>query len=178
MSSSERKQYRFRWKDLGDVAAGRPNLGASTSIAVYRLMQYTLREVAAVRFGPETASELLVEAGRLAGTEFCRNLLDTGLDFNGFSAVLQEKLRELGIGILRIEKADLATLEIVLTISEDLDCSGLPVTGETVCEYDEGFLAGILQCYTGKEFTVKEVDCWATGERTCRFEARLKEETP
>lgn len=115
---------------------------------------------------------------RLAGTEFCRNLLDTSLDFNGFIAVLQEKLRELGIGILRIEKADLATLEIVLTVCEDLECSGLPVTGETVCKYDEGFLSGILQCYTGKEFTVKEVDCWATGERTCRFEARPREETP
>lgn len=172
MSSIEHGPYRFQWKDLGDVAAGRPNLGASTSIAVYRLMQYTLRDVIATRFDVGTANELFIEAGKLAGEEFCRNLLDTGLDFNGFIAVLQEKLRELGIGILRIEKADLATLEIVLTVCEDLDCSGLPVTGETVCEYDEGFLAGILQCYTGKEFTVKEVDCWATGERTCRFEAR------
>jgi predicted hydrocarbon binding protein len=135
-------------------------------------MQYTLRDVIATRFGVGTASELFIEAGRLAGTEFCRNLLDTSLDFNGFIAVLQEKLRELSVGILRIEKADLATLEIVLTVCEDLDCSGLPVADETVCEYDEGFIAGILQCYTGKEFMVKEVDCWATGERTCRFEAR------
>ncbi|CAG0933917.1 V4R domain-containing protein [Geobacter sp.] len=172
MFKHERDRYHFQWKDLGDVALGRPNLGASTSIAVYRLMQYTLRDVIATRFDVGTANEVFLEAGKLAGTEFCRNLLDTSLDFNGFVADLQEKLRELGIGILRIEKADLATLEIVLTVCEDLDCSGLPVTGETVCEYDEGFIAGILQCYTGKEFIVKEVDCWASGERTCRFEAR------
>lgn len=172
MSKEERDQYRFQWKDLGDVAIGRPNLGASTSIAAYRLMQYTLRDVIATRFGVGIANEVLLEAGKLAGTEFCRNLLDTGLDFNGFIADLQEKLRELGIGILRIEKADLATREFVLTVCEDLDCSGLPVTGEAVCEYDEGFFAGILGMYTGKEFHVKEVDCWASGERTCRFEAR------
>ena len=39
---------------------------------------------------------------------------------------------------------------MVLTISEDADCSGLPAIGETVCNYDEGFLAGLLTAYTGK----------------------------
>ncbi len=73
------------------------------------------------------------------------------------------------IGILRIESADLANLQFTLTMSEDLDCSGLPLCGETVCDYDEGFIAGIFQQYTGLEFQVKEVDCWATGDRTCRF---------
>jgi predicted hydrocarbon binding protein len=80
------------------------------------------------------------------------------------------------VGILRIEKADLENLELVMTVSEDLDCSGLPVIDETVCEYDEGFIAGVLQVYTGKEFHVREVDCWASGERTCRFVAKLLEE--
>ena len=59
--------------------------------------------------------------------------------------------------------------EIVLTVGEDLDCSGLPVTGEEVCTYDEGFLAGILEAYTGSEYHVREIDCWANGNRTCRF---------
>ena len=57
---------------------------------------------------------------------------------------------------------------------EDLDCSSLPITGETVCNYDEGFLAGILKVYTKKEYVVTEVDCWATGSRVCRFEASVK----
>lgn len=62
--------------------------------------------------------------------------------------------------------------ELVLTVSEDLDCSGLPVFGETVCDYDEGFIAGIFEEYAGKKITAKEVDCWATGDRTCRFEVK------
>jgi predicted hydrocarbon binding protein len=61
-------------------------------------------------------------------------------------------------------------------LSEDLDCSGLPIFGESVCDYDEGFIAGILEQYTGKKFLVKEVDCWATGDRTCRFEVRAVED--
>jgi predicted hydrocarbon binding protein len=58
-------------------------------------------------------------------------------------------------------------------VSEDLDCSGLPVYGETVCDFDEGFIAGIFHVYTGKEFIVKEIDCWSTGDRTCRFTVNL-----
>jgi predicted hydrocarbon binding protein len=163
------RAYQFRWDHLGDIAAGRPNLGAVTYLAVYRLMQYSLRHILACRYGEETVSEILNEAGHVAGSEFCRNVLDTSKDFNGFIAQVQERLRELHIGILRMEKADLERQEFVLTLAEDLDCSGLPVTDETVCQYDEGFLAGIFSVYTGKKFMAREIDCWANGERTCRF---------
>jgi predicted hydrocarbon binding protein len=71
-----------------------------------------------------------------------------------------------------MEKLDNETGEIVLTVGEDLDCSGLPVTGETVCSYDEGFLAGVLEAYTGTAYNVREVDCWASGARVCRFKGR------
>ena len=66
------------------------------------------------------------------------------------------------------------SLRFTLTVSEDLDCSGLPVTGETVCVYDEGFIAGILEAYTNRPFEVREIDCWSTGDRTCRFSADAK----
>ena len=60
-------------------------------------------------------------------------------------------------------------------VAEDADCSGLPVLGETVCNYDEGFIAGILSVYSGKQYTAIEVDCWATGDRVCRFHANVEE---
>ena len=50
-----------------------------------------------------------------------------------------------------------------------------PVLGETVCNYDEGFLSGILSTYTGKEYNAVEVDCWATGDRVCRFHVNVQE---
>ena len=161
--------YQFHWKDLGDISVGRPNLGPMTTVAVYRLMQYTMRSVLMENFGPIRARLLFVEAGRLAGIEFCKNVLDINLNFNQFIAQLHNKLLELSIGVLAIEKSDIDKLSLVLTVSEDLDCSGLPVNGETVCDYDEGFIAGIFSVYTGKSFEVHEVDCWSTGDRTCRF---------
>jgi predicted hydrocarbon binding protein len=82
-------------------------------------------------------------------------------------------LREQAIGILRIEKADLDNMIFTLTVEEDLDCSGLPLTDEVVCQYDEGFIAGIMETYTGQPFHAKEIDCWASGDRVCRFDVRM-----
>jgi len=170
---SNEAKYNFEWKDLGDIAEGRPNLGPTTQVAVYRLMQYTLRDVLEKRYGPERTNDIFIQAGYKAGREFCNNTVDTSLDFNGFIADLTEKLLKFRIGVLRVEKADTETLSFILTVSEDLDCSGLPVSGVAFCDYDEGFISGILYAYTGKNFRVKEVDCWGTGERTCRFTADL-----
>ena len=163
--------YRFQWKDLGNIEEGRPNLGNLVNVAVYRLMQYTLRDVLNRSLSAERSGELLREAGKLAGTEFCKNILDRSLSFNQFVADLQEKLQFLKIGILRVEKTDLEKMEFMLTVSEDLDCSGLPPADKTVCEYDEGFISVVFEAYTGREFDVREIDCWASGERTCRFKA-------
>ena len=132
-------------------------------------MQFTLRSVLEKEFGEDRMRSLLIQAGYLAGSEFCRNVLDTGLALGPFIAQLHAKLLELSIGVLKVEKADAERMSFVVTVSEDLDCSGLPLGGTTVCDYDEGFLQGIFEAYTGQAFMVKEVDCWSTGERTCRF---------
>lgn len=163
------EEYNFSWSQLGDIAEGRPNLGSKTNVAVYRLMQYTMRAVLEKEYGDERTRELLVMAGRLAGSEFCKNVLDVTLPLNKFIAQLDKALIDLSIGVLRVEKSDPENLKFTVTVSEDLDCSGLPIKGVTVCDYDEGFIEGIFNVYTGRNFLVKEVDCWTTGERTCRF---------
>ncbi|MDD2469208.1 MAG: 4-vinyl reductase [Desulfobulbus sp.] len=171
------KSKRFSWQDLGEVEIGRPNLGPMVPVRVYRLMQFTLWDVLVRELGAKQADNIMVQAGKLAGEEFCRNMLNAGLPFNEFIAQLQSVLKEQVIGILRIEQVDLEAMHFTLTVAEDLDCSGLPCTEETVCRYDEGFIAGILEVYTGKPFNVKEVDCWASGDRVCRFAARLRGES-
>jgi len=169
MFKERRDRPLFDWNNLGDIEKGRPNLGPQTSVAVYRLMQFTLRDVLIRRLGPETAAEVFYEAGCVAGAHFCQNLLDKTLDHDAFLSSLSRVLSELRIGILRIEEADMNTLSLVVAVHEDLDCSGLPNSDEEVCTYDEGFLAGIFEAYTGAKVRVKEVDCWANGGRVCRF---------
>lgn len=169
----ETKHSNFRWEDLGNISEGRGDLGEEMPVLVYRLMQYTMLDVLAKVYGVDQANELFRKAGFIAGWEFARNMLDLTLDFDAFLASLQRSLQQLKIGILRMESFQPETGDIVLTVGQDLDCSGLPVTNENVCNYDEGFIAGILECYTGKKYEVREVDCWANGDRICRFNGRI-----
>lgn len=161
----------FSWQNLGDIKGGRGELGEEMPVLVYRLMQYTMLDVLSKAYGEEQANVYFRDAGHLAGVEFAKNTLNLKADFDAFVAELQESLREMKIGILRMEAFNPENGELVLTVGEDLDCSGLPVTNENVCTYDEGFISGILEAYTGKVYDVREVDCWASGDRVCRFKA-------
>jgi predicted hydrocarbon binding protein len=154
---------------LGDIDKGRPNLGPLVHVAVYRLMQYTLRDILIRDFGVEAADKTFFEAGKKAGEEYCRNILTDKKDLDSMFADLQRTMKDLGIGIFRVESADYEKNSYVLTVAEDLDCSGIPVCAEEICTYDEGFIAGLLLAYSGKDFRVKEVDCWGSGGRVCRF---------
>ena len=170
--NAKRDHGTFLWTDLGNIKEGRGSLGEEMPVLVYRLMQYTLLDVLTKEFGREKANHYIREAGYLAGTQFALNALDLKADFDSFVAGLQKTLIDLKIGILRIESVNDNTGEIMLTVEEDLDCSGLPITGESVCDYDEGFIAGILATYTKKPYSAKEIDCWASGDRVCRFQCK------
>jgi len=164
----------FEWSRIGDITKGRANLGQNVPVAVYRLMQFTVFDVLNAAYGEEGAQEVFRKAGYSAGIAFAKNNLDLSASFEVFVSELQKVLTSLMIGVLRIERANQDKTKLVLTVSEDLDCSGLPVVGETVCHYDEGFLAGVLKAYTGNDYDVVEIDCWASGDRTCRFSAEKK----
>lgn len=172
----DERNYDFSWELLGDVEFGRPNLGRHARVEMYRLMQYCLRDVVAKRYGVAATDEVFYEAGYLAGTEFVEHLIDGREQIGDYLSGLQRVLREMGVGVFRVEQADPATRSFVVTIAEDLDCSGLPESDDTTCTFDEGFLAAVFEKYTGRPHDVREVECWSTGDRICRFEAREKRE--
>ena len=166
-------KYSFKWEMIGDIEIGRPNLGHQTSVAAYRLMQYCLRDAIEQNFGPEKADEIFDLAGQRAGEVLYDEFITRKESLNEFLLDLKDILMGMGIGILRVEQADAETGEFVLTISEDLDCSGVPETGEVLCTFDAGFVRAVLEAFTGSKYDVKEIDCWSTGEKTCRFKAVL-----
>ncbi len=174
METGGERKYGFFWGLLGDLDAGRPNLGKLTRVEVYRLMQFCFRDVLEKDFGAEKADELFYKAGYLAGKHFYEQAIGEVADLGEFVRKLQEALREMLIGVLRVEEEDLAHGRLTVTVSEDLDCSGLPELSYEICTYDEGFIAALLESFSGKKFKVKEVDCWCTGDRTCRFLATLE----
>ncbi len=169
----DQRKYEFSWENTvgADMTAARPDLGPNTRIEVYRLFQFTLRDILEQRYGTETTDTLFRDAGIMAGKNFFEKFCADAEDLGALVKRITELFKEYGIGIFRVEKADLETLRFTFTVSEDLDCSGLPDSSDIICVYDEGFIQGILEAFTGKQFTVEEVDCWCTGDRTCRFNA-------
>jgi len=165
----------FTWSNLGNIKEGRGDMTEEMPVLVYRLMQFTMFDILTREYGIDKANDHMRAAGHLAGREFAQNALDLNAGFNEFIANLQKTLQEFKIGILRMEAFNAENGEITLTVGQDLDCSGLPVTDETVCTYDEGFIAGILEMYTGKVYDVREIDCWSNGDRVCRFQGKLSE---
>ncbi len=168
----EDSHSRFSWDKLGNIAEGRENLGLDMPVMVYRLMEYSVNHVLHELYGAEQAEEVFRRAGHLAGMEYAKNELPLDAEPGAFVAALHKSLADLKVGILRMEHADFEKGEFTITVHEDLECSGLPATNEVVCCYDEGFIAGVLEAYAGTPFFVREVDCWASGERVCRFRGR------
>jgi len=166
---SDQRKYAFNWSLLGNIEEGRPNLGNQTRLEVYRLMQFCFRDVLEEKLGADETDRIFYQAGYLAGSQFYTNVIGQPADLDDFVRKLQAALKDLGIGILRVEEADLPGGRLVLTVSEDLDCSGLPELNYEICTYDEGFIAALLESFSGTSFSVKEIDCWCTGDRTCRF---------
>ena len=72
MFKEERNYSKFAWKDLGDIEHGRPNLGLTVPVLAYRLLQYTLRDVLITELGVDKANDILIKAGRLAGSSILR----------------------------------------------------------------------------------------------------------
>lgn len=168
------RNYEFNWDLIGDIEEGRENLGTQVDVDVYRLMQFTLRDVIEQELGSEKTDKIFFAAGKMAGFALYENLIAPVETLDEFVSKTQKVLREKKIGILRIEKAE--EKEIVLTIDEDLDCSGLPVLDYETCIYDEGLVSGLFEGFTGKKWNASEVDCWCTGARTCRFQVIMTEE--
>ncbi|MDP3426773.1 MAG: 4-vinyl reductase, partial [Humidesulfovibrio sp.] len=102
------RNYKFSWSLIGDLKLGRPNLGPSMRVEVYRLMQFTLRDILEAEFGTKRSDEVFYAAGKLAGTEFYKAFFGHITEFNEFVKAMQQTLRELGIGILRVEQADMS----------------------------------------------------------------------
>ena len=163
------RKYEFSRNLIGDVHVGRANLGEDINVEVYRLMQFTLRDTIEEKYGTEATDEIFYTAGKKAGHEFYRSYIDPVYSVEEFISKTTEVLKSKRIGILRIEEALLDKGQVTLTIDEDLDCSGLPELDYETCIYDEGFIAALLEGFTHEKWSAKEIDCWCTGARTCRF---------
>ena len=182
MISTARK-YVFTWDVAGyySTDAPCPELGGKTTAESYRLLLFTLHEALEQRYGAEAADELFFEIGVRAGKAFFERYCKGANDLPSLAKIVQKRFRELDFGIVRFGVMDTAPMTFQHTLNESLDCSGLPNTADHICNfvqnildiciYDEGFVKGVVDSFTGSDFAVREVECWASDVKKCRFRA-------
>ena len=105
------------------------------------------------------------QAGFLAGIEYAKYSLDLTVNFTTFVINMQKVLHDK-VGCQRIAAFTPSTGDIILTVGQESEHA---ITNEYVRIFDEGFIAGILQAYTGDKYNVREVGRWTDGDRVCRF---------
>ena len=163
-------------EQMGNISQGRPTLGDTMSVAVYRMVVESIKSSIVKECGLEKMAEIIYRAGEHAGkviyNGFLRNVKD--------EKELFEKIRDLflifKIGIFEVVSKDDESREFIFDISEDLDCSGLPEDGTTKCMFDEGMLSGILKEFYGRSYITREINCWGTGDESCVFKSEMAAE--
>ena len=84
------RKYEFTWDLIGDIAEGRSNLGKDIDVEVYRLMQFTLRDILEEKLGSEETDKIFYEAGRKAGMAFYQHYIHSASSIDEFVRKTQE----------------------------------------------------------------------------------------
>ena len=136
----------------------RPTLGNEPPIGLYRLVRLVALEEILGRGSAGTAY--------LAGKN-----LGASLKMPDPDAFLK-LCHDLKIGRLQVDQQ--SPTEIKADVFECLTCSGLNPVGRTLCSFEAGLVAGVVQDLTHKRTHAREVSCiGGLGHETCGFEVTL-----
>lgn len=136
----------------------RPQLGDRAGVALYRLLRLVALEDIIGRGAGATAY--------VAGKKLGQNLGITKLeDFLGLC-------QAISLGIVKVPV--LTATRIYVDVYECVTCSGMTPVGRTLCQFEAGLVAGVVQSVTGKVTKAKEMTCiGGLGHDSCGVEVLL-----
>lgn len=136
----------------------RPTLGDRAGVALYRLLRLVALEDIIGRGAGATAY--------VAGKKLGQNLGITKLD--DFLALCK------AISLGNVEVPVLTANRIYVDVYECVTCSGMRPVGRTLCQFEAGIVAGVVQSVTGKPTKAKEMTCiGGLGHDSCGVEVLL-----
>jgi len=136
----------------------RPTLGDHAGVALYRLLRLVALEEIIGRGAAGTA----YVAGKKLGNTLGLTKLDQFL----------ELCDSLKIGL--IEVPVLTESRIYIDIFECITCSGLKTVGRTLCHFEVGLIAGVVETVVQKRAKAKEITCiGGLGHDSCGVEVLL-----
>lgn len=136
----------------------RPQLGDRAGVALYRLLRLVALEDIIGRGAGATAY--------VAGKKLGQNLGITKLE--DFLALCQA----ISIGVVQVPV--LTPNRIYVDVYECVTCAGMQPVGRTLCQFEAGLVAGVVQSVTGKATKAKEMTCiGGLGHDSCGVEVLM-----
>ena len=136
----------------------RPTLGDNAGVALYRLLRLVALEDIIGRGAAGTA----YVAGKKLGNSLGLTKLDQFL----------ELCNSLKVGI--IEVPVLTESRIYVDVYECVTCAGLRTVGRTLCHFESGLIAGVVETVVKKRARAREVTCiGGLGHDSCGVEVDL-----
>lgn len=137
----------------------RPEVGNMAPVALFRLVRLVVMEDL---FGRAAGAPAY-----LAGKQLGRNLGLTHID------QFLKLCDDLKIGRVQITEHDPHHLHI--DVHECVTCAGLTPVGRTLCAFEGGLMAGVIEGIHGKPTQAKEITCiGGLGDETCGFDLVLR----
>ncbi len=136
----------------------RPQLGDQAGVALYRLLRLVALEDIVGRGAAATAY--------VAGKKLGQNLGITTLD------KFLELCASISLGVVKVPV--LTESRIYVDVYECVTCAGMAPVGRTLCQFEAGLVAGVVQSITGKPTKAKEMTCiGGLGHDSCGVEVLL-----
>lgn len=137
----------------------RPTMGTDTGVALYRLLRLVALEDIMGRGAAGTA----YVAGKRLGLSLGLTKLE---DFLALCKTLK-------VGV--IEVPVIAETRIHVDVYECVTCSGMDTVGRTLCHFEGGLIAGVVEGIVKKRTRAHEVTCiGGLGDKACGFDLELK----
>jgi predicted hydrocarbon binding protein len=137
----------------------RPTLGDQAGIGLYRLLRLVALEDIIGRGAAGTA----YIAGKKLGTGLRLGSLD---EFLALCTALR-------IGVIQVPT--LTANRAHVDVYECVTCSGLAPVGRTLCSFEGGLIAGVVESVVGKRTRAREVTCiGGLGHDACGFDLEIE----
>jgi predicted hydrocarbon binding protein len=155
---------------VGDPVKGRPTLGPTVPIAMFRAMRL-LGMMQGLDGLIGDASTLVYSSGREVGRAMGAQLAEAARgDLGTFVELTVKKLADLGVGRVSIVEARPEDGHLVLDVDECITCSGMAPIGRRICHFEAGMISSVIEAFTRKPNNVVETRCNGTGDGVCRFQ--------
>ena len=136
----------------------RPTLGDQAGIGLYRLLRLVALEDIIGRGAAGTA----YIAGKKLGVSLGLHSLD---DFLALCTALK-------IGVIKVPR--LTENAAHVDVYECVTCAGMKTVGRTLCSFEGGMIAGVVETITGKRTRAREVTCiGGLGHDSCGFDIEI-----